>query len=80
MRFSTDEGQHGFTFQCYIIRFDVSFSMNIVKWSSQGMLRLTAEATNELFQPTISKIIKHIGKAYTLSSDTLEKTNLNTVE
>ncbi|KAK3566914.1 hypothetical protein QTP86_004937 [Hemibagrus guttatus] len=35
-------------------------NMNIVKWSSQGMLRLTAEATNELFQPTISKIIKHI--------------------
>lgn len=36
--------------------------MNIVKWSSQGMLRLTQEAMNELFQPTISKIVKHIGK------------------
>uniref|UniRef100_A0A8B9JRX1 Heat shock protein family A (Hsp70) member 12B n=1 Tax=Astyanax mexicanus TaxID=7994 RepID=A0A8B9JRX1_ASTMX len=31
-----------------------------VKWSSQGMLRLTTEAMNELFQPTISNIIKHI--------------------
>lgn len=36
--------------------------MNIVKWSSQGMLRLTQEAMNELFQPTISKIVKHIGE------------------
>ncbi|XP_030635848.1 heat shock 70 kDa protein 12B [Chanos chanos] len=33
---------------------------NIVKWSSQGMLRLTADAMNELFQPTINNIIKHI--------------------
>uniref|UniRef100_A0AAR2KAI9 Heat shock protein 12B n=1 Tax=Pygocentrus nattereri TaxID=42514 RepID=A0AAR2KAI9_PYGNA len=37
-------------------------NMNIVKWSSQGMLRLTTEAMNELFQPTISNIIKHIEK------------------
>lgn len=36
-------------------------SINIVKWSSQGMLRLTQEAMNELFQPTINNIIKHIG-------------------
>lgn len=36
--------------------------MNIVKWSSQGMLRLTQEAMNELFQPTIVKIVKHIGE------------------
>ncbi|MBN3307160.1 HS12B protein, partial [Amia calva] len=35
-------------------------NMNIVKWSSQGMLRLTPEAMNELFQPTISQIIQHI--------------------
>lgn len=35
-------------------------SMNIVKWSSQGMLRLTQEATNELFQPTIFNIVRHI--------------------
>uniref|UniRef100_A0A3Q3LSL0 Heat shock protein 12B n=1 Tax=Mastacembelus armatus TaxID=205130 RepID=A0A3Q3LSL0_9TELE len=35
-------------------------NMNIVKWSSQGMLRLTQEAMNELFQPTINNIIKHI--------------------
>lgn len=41
------------------------FSINIVKWSSQGMLRLTQEAMNELFQPTVSNIIKHIGRKKT---------------
>uniref|UniRef100_A0A669CGA1 Heat shock protein 12B n=1 Tax=Oreochromis niloticus TaxID=8128 RepID=A0A669CGA1_ORENI len=40
-------------------------NMNIVKWSSQGMLRLTQEAMNELFQPTISKIVKHIEELMT---------------
>ncbi|KAI1888360.1 hypothetical protein AGOR_G00184200 [Albula goreensis] len=35
-------------------------NMNIVKWSSQGMLRLTPEAMKELFQPTINNIVKHI--------------------
>uniref|UniRef100_A0A8C5H4Z2 Heat shock protein 12B n=1 Tax=Gouania willdenowi TaxID=441366 RepID=A0A8C5H4Z2_GOUWI len=35
-------------------------NMNIVKWSSQGMLRLTQEAMNELFQPTIINIVQHI--------------------
>ncbi|XP_076843640.1 heat shock 70 kDa protein 12B-like isoform X2 [Brachyhypopomus gauderio] len=35
-------------------------NVNIVKWSSQGMLRLTAEAMNELFQPTINNVIRHI--------------------
>lgn len=36
-------------------------SVNFVKWSSQGMLRMSSEAMNELFQPTISKIVQHIG-------------------
>lgn len=72
MRFSTQLiKMHIFMFQCQIIHFDVSYSINIVKWSSQGMLRLTAEATNELFQPTISKIIKHIGETYTTTPHTL---------
>lgn len=44
------------------MRVCVCFSMNIVKWSSQGMLRLTQEAMNELFQPTITNIVKHIGE------------------
>uniref|UniRef100_A0A8C8RRQ3 Heat shock protein family A (Hsp70) member 12B n=1 Tax=Pelusios castaneus TaxID=367368 RepID=A0A8C8RRQ3_9SAUR len=35
-------------------------SVNFVKWSSQGMLRMSSEAMNDLFQPTISQIIKHI--------------------
>ncbi|XP_034959582.1 heat shock 70 kDa protein 12B [Zootoca vivipara] len=36
-------------------------SVNLVKWSSQGMLRMSSEAMNELFQPTINQIITHIG-------------------
>ncbi|XP_041074229.1 heat shock 70 kDa protein 12B isoform X1 [Polyodon spathula] len=35
-------------------------NVNFVKWSSQGMLRMTSEAMNELFQPTISQIVQHI--------------------
>ncbi|XP_067324524.1 heat shock 70 kDa protein 12B [Anolis sagrei] len=35
-------------------------SVNLVKWSSQGMLRMSPEAMNELFQPTISQIVQHI--------------------
>lgn len=38
-------------------------SVNFVKWSSQGMLRMSAEAMSQLFQPTISQIIAHIGTA-----------------
>lgn len=37
-------------------------SVNFVKWSSQGMLRMSCEAMNELFQPTVSGIIHHIGE------------------
>ncbi|KAK1337304.1 hypothetical protein QTO34_001930 [Cnephaeus nilssonii] len=36
-------------------------SVNFVKWSSQGMLRMSCEAMNELFQPTVRGIIQHIG-------------------
>uniref|UniRef100_G3UEC4 Heat shock protein family A (Hsp70) member 12B n=1 Tax=Loxodonta africana TaxID=9785 RepID=G3UEC4_LOXAF len=35
-------------------------SVNLVKWSPQGMLRMSCEAMNELFQPTVSGIIQHI--------------------
>uniref|UniRef100_A0A8C6BSU0 Heat shock 70 kDa protein 12B n=1 Tax=Monodon monoceros TaxID=40151 RepID=A0A8C6BSU0_MONMO len=35
-------------------------SANFVKWSSQGMLRMSCEAMNNLFQPTVSGIIQHI--------------------
>ncbi|XP_015682747.1 heat shock 70 kDa protein 12B, partial [Protobothrops mucrosquamatus] len=35
-------------------------SMHLVKWSSQGMLRMSPEAMNDLFQPTVSQIIRHI--------------------
>ena len=50
---------------CVCVCVCVSVSMNIVKWSSQGMLRLTQEAMNELFQPTIINIVKHIGEKHT---------------
>ncbi|XP_075701041.1 heat shock 70 kDa protein 12B [Rhinoderma darwinii] len=36
-------------------------SVNSVKWSSQGMLRMSSEAMNDLFQPTIQQIVQHIG-------------------
>ncbi|XP_072263087.1 heat shock 70 kDa protein 12B [Pyxicephalus adspersus] len=36
-------------------------SVNFVKWSSQGMLRMSSEAMNELFQPTVQQIVQHIG-------------------
>ncbi|XP_062430849.1 heat shock 70 kDa protein 12B isoform X2 [Rhea pennata] len=36
--------------------------VNFVKWSSQGLLRLSPEAVSELFQPTISQIIEHVGE------------------
>ncbi|XP_005062342.1 PREDICTED: heat shock 70 kDa protein 12B isoform X1 [Ficedula albicollis] len=35
-------------------------NVNLVKWSSQGMLRMSPEAMSELFQPTIAHIIQHI--------------------
>uniref|UniRef100_A0A8B9PTB6 Heat shock protein family A (Hsp70) member 12B n=1 Tax=Apteryx owenii TaxID=8824 RepID=A0A8B9PTB6_APTOW len=37
-------------------------NVNFVKWSSQGMLRMSSEAMSELFQPTIGHIIQHIGE------------------
>lgn len=39
-----------------------AYGVNFVKWSSQGMLRMSCEAMNELFQPTVSGIIQHIGE------------------
>ena len=43
-----------------------TYSVNFVKWSSQGMLRMSCEAMNDLFQPTVSGIIQHIGKYLSL--------------
>lgn len=43
-----------------------AYSLNVVKWSSQGMLRMSCEAMNELFQPTVSGIIEHIGESLSL--------------
>ncbi|XP_038648865.1 heat shock 70 kDa protein 12B [Scyliorhinus canicula] len=36
-------------------------SSTLVKWSSQGMLRLTPDAITDLFQPTVKQVVLHIG-------------------
>ncbi|XP_067909074.1 heat shock 70 kDa protein 12A isoform X1 [Heterodontus francisci] len=35
-------------------------SVNFVKWSSQGMLRMNPDAMNALFKPTVDHIIQHL--------------------
>uniref|UniRef100_UPI00398EFE9C heat shock 70 kDa protein 12A-like n=1 Tax=Pristiophorus japonicus TaxID=55135 RepID=UPI00398EFE9C len=35
-------------------------SSKVVKWTSQGMLRMTPEAIAELFQPTVKQVVLHI--------------------
>lgn len=37
-------------------------SVDFVKWSSQGMLRMSPDAMNSLFRPTIDHIIQHLSK------------------
>lgn len=39
-------------------------SVDFVKWSSQGMLRMSPEAMNSLFKPTIDHIIQHLSKLH----------------
>lgn len=40
-------------------------SVDFVKWSSQGMLRMSPDAMNALFKPTIDHIIQHLSKCVT---------------
>ncbi|XP_059803910.1 heat shock 70 kDa protein 12A isoform X2 [Hypanus sabinus] len=35
-------------------------SVNFVKWSSQGMLRMNSDAMNALFKPTVDHIVQHL--------------------
>lgn len=35
-------------------------SVDFVKWSSQGMLRMSPDAMNALFKPTIDQIVQHL--------------------
>lgn len=37
-------------------------SVDFVKWSSQGMLRMSPDAMNALFKPTIDSIIEHLSE------------------
>lgn len=45
-----------------------------VKWSAQGMLRLTQEAMRKLFMPTVLKIKEAVGSVMVANS---EKRKLN---
>ncbi|XP_024916773.1 heat shock 70 kDa protein 12A isoform X2 [Cynoglossus semilaevis] len=39
-------------------------NVDFVKWSSQGMLRMSPEAMNTLFKPTIDHIIQHLTELF----------------
>ncbi|XP_038127107.1 heat shock 70 kDa protein 12A isoform X2 [Cyprinodon tularosa] len=39
-------------------------NVDFVKWSSQGMLRMTPDAMNNLFKPTIDHIIQHLTELF----------------
>ncbi|NXS10547.1 HS12A protein, partial [Neodrepanis coruscans] len=39
-------------------------NVDFVKWSSQGMLRMSPDAMNALFKPTIDQIIEHLSEVF----------------
>ncbi|NWQ73445.1 HS12A protein, partial [Columbina picui] len=39
-------------------------NVDFVKWSSQGMLRMSPDAMNALFKPTIDQIVQHLGDVF----------------
>uniref|UniRef100_A0A4W3J412 Heat shock protein 12A n=1 Tax=Callorhinchus milii TaxID=7868 RepID=A0A4W3J412_CALMI len=39
-------------------------SVNFVKWSSQGMLRMNPDAMNALFKPTVDHIVQHLSDLF----------------
>ncbi|NXM76529.1 HS12A protein, partial [Serilophus lunatus] len=39
-------------------------NVDFVKWSSQGMLRMSPDAMNALFKPTIDQIIQHLSEVF----------------
>lgn len=43
-----------------------SCSVDFVKWSSQGMLRMSPDAMNALFKPTIDQITQHLSMYQTV--------------
>lgn len=43
-----------------LLPLDALSSVDFVKWSSQGMLRMSPDAMNALFKPTIDSIIEHL--------------------
>ncbi|XP_039927021.1 heat shock 70 kDa protein 12A [Hirundo rustica] len=39
-------------------------NVDFVKWSSQGMLRMSPDAMNALFKPTIDQIVEHLSEVF----------------
>ncbi|XP_019411536.1 PREDICTED: heat shock 70 kDa protein 12A isoform X2 [Crocodylus porosus] len=39
-------------------------NVDFVKWSSQGMLRMSPDAMNALFKPTIDQIVQHLSNVF----------------
>ncbi|NXF74175.1 HS12A protein, partial [Sclerurus mexicanus] len=39
-------------------------NVDFVKWSSQGMLRMSPDAMNALFKPTIDQIVQHLSEVF----------------
>lgn len=50
------------THSLLLLLLDAIPSVDFVKWSSQGMLRMSPDAMNALFKPTIDSIIEHLRK------------------
>lgn len=46
-----------------LTNFSFLLSVDFVKWSSQGMLRMNPDAMNALFKPTVDHIIDHLCKS-----------------
>lgn len=52
-------GCHALTHGLLLLMLSIP-SVDFVKWSSQGMLRMSPDAMNALFKPTIDSIIEHL--------------------
>lgn len=59
--------------------FDALPSVDFVKWSSQGMLRMSPDAMNALFKPTIDSIIEHLSEYRSGLSPRWDRVGIGTV-
>ena len=51
-----------------------------IRWSAQGMLRLTQEAMRKLFMPTVLKIKESIGTVMVANSGSGEDNSYNIIQ